>query len=131
MRKHSFWLDEEPIVLYDSDGRHTMNNLKSWYVDALGLAFAWTLISFITSSSIAIASFGDLINVAVLIVFVQFLFQADPPVYTSSYLRLSYGSLLLTGFAVIADLPSIVLVGLSGYVFSLSLVYLLRQIKGA
>jgi hypothetical protein len=108
-----------------------MNNLKAWYVDALGLAFAWTLISFITSSSIAIASFGDLINVAVLIVFVQFLFQADPPVYTGSYLRLSYGSLLLTGFAVIAELPELLLVFLSGYVFSLSLVYLLRQIKGA
>lgn len=108
-----------------------MNKLRCIYIEAIVLAAVWTVVSSFGNPLIVMSSYGDIISVAVLIVFIQFLFQAKPPVGTAMYLRLSYLSLLFAGFALVSNAPSIVNVFLSGYVFSLSMVYLVRQIKGA
>ncbi len=108
-----------------------MNKLKYWYIEAFVLAITWTVVSVLANQPFAITTYADVISATVLIVFIQFLFQASPPLGTANYLRLSYLSLLVAGFALVSAAPSVVLVFLSGYVFSLSVVYLLRQIQGA
>ena len=108
-----------------------MNKLKHWYIEAFVLAIAWTVVSVLTSQPVAMSTYADVISATVLIVFIQFLFQASPPPGTATYLRLSYLSLLAAGFALVSAAPSVVIVFLSGYVFSLSIVYVIRQIQGA
>lgn len=107
-----------------------MNKLQFWYVEALVLALIWTIAAGFGNPSIVMSSYGDIISVAVLIVFIQFLFQTSPPAGTANYLRLSYLSLLFVGFALVSGAPQVVVLFLSGYVFSLSIVYVLRQIQG-
>jgi hypothetical protein len=127
---HFFLIDEWVFLLYDLSRRTTMTKFKYWYVEALVLALLWLLASELGTTLIAVTSYADLLSVAVLIVFIQFLFQAKPPVGTANYLRLSYVALFLTAFAVVAGVSSWIIVVLSGYVFSLSIVYVMRQIKG-
>jgi hypothetical protein len=107
-----------------------MTKLKYWYLEAVGLALIWMFASQGATTLIAVTSFADLLSVAVLIVFIQFLFQAKPPVGTANYLRLSYVALLLTAFALVLGRSASIILFLSGYVFSLSIVYVIRQIKG-
>jgi hypothetical protein len=107
-----------------------MNKIKYWYIEALVLAVIWTVASGFGNPSIVMASYSDIISVAVLIVFIQFLFQTTPPAGTANYLRLSYLSLLFVGFALASGAPQVIILFLSGYVFSLSIVYVLRQIQG-
>jgi hypothetical protein len=107
-----------------------MTKFKYWYLEAVGLALIWMFASQGGTTLIAVSSFADLLSVAVLIVFIQFLFQAHPPIGTGNYLRLSYVALLLTAFALVFGLSASILLFLSGYVFSLSIVYVIRQIHG-
>jgi hypothetical protein len=107
-----------------------MSKVKYWYLEAVGLALLWVVAAQSATTLIAVSSFADLLSVAVLIVFIQFLFQAHPPVGTANYLRLSYGALLLTAFALVLGVSASILLFLSGYVFSLSIVYVIRQIHG-
>lgn len=108
-----------------------MNKLRYFYLEAVVLAVGWTIVAQTTNQQTAMSSYADIISVAVLVVFVQFLFQAQPPAGTANYLRFSYLSLLFAGFALVSQAPQFVILFLSGYVFSLTMVYLLRQIKGA
>ncbi len=79
-------------------------------------------------TSFAVQSFADLTNVFVLIVFIQFLYQKKPPFGYNRYLLLSYGSLLWIAMMIIFDGPLLLLLFASGFVFSLSIVFLIWSI---
>jgi len=105
-----------------------MKIIREYFIDALALTLLWTLGSLWMETSLVVQSFADLINVFVLIVFVQFLYQKNPPLGYERYLLLSYGSLLWIAMMIIFEGPLVLLLFGSGFVFSLSIVFLIWSI---
>jgi hypothetical protein len=105
-----------------------MKIIREYFIDALLLALLWTLGSLWMETSLVVQSFADLVNVFVLIVFVQFLYQKKPPFGYERYLLLSYGSLLWIAMMIIFEGPLVLLLFGSGFVFSLSIVFLIWSI---
>jgi hypothetical protein len=105
-----------------------MRIIREYYVDALALGLLWTFGSVLMNTHVHVGGFTDLINVFVLIVFVQFLYQGKQPPLYQRYLVLSYGSLLWLSLLLVFDGPMILVLFGSGYVFSLSVVFLLWSI---
>jgi len=105
-----------------------MKIIREYFIDALLLAFLWTLGSLSLETAFYIQSYGDLINTFVLVVFIQFLYQTKPPVGYQRYLVLSYTSLALVAFSLLFDASSVFMIFGSGLVFSLSFVFLLWSI---
>jgi hypothetical protein len=105
-----------------------MTILRRYFIDALILAILWTLGGVSLETSFYIQSYADLINVFVLVVFIQFLYQNKPPLGYQRYLVLSYTSLVYVAVSLLLDAPAVFIIFGSGLVFSLSIVFLLWSI---
>lgn len=105
-----------------------MRIIREYYVDALALGLLWTIGSVLMNTHVHVTGFSDLVSVFVLIVFVQFLYQGNQPALYQRYLLLSYGSLLWLALLLVFEGPMVLVLFGSGYVFSLSVVFLLWSI---
>jgi hypothetical protein len=98
---------------------------NQWFPEAALASVFWAVISINNNLPLQFSSYADILSGFVLVVFIQFLYQASPPENYRNYLWLAYGTLAVV-FVFFAE-PS-VNVGASGYLVFLSLSFIFRTL---
>jgi hypothetical protein len=122
-------LTKPVLAVYDVEEDTPMKWFFQYYIDALILSAVYTGTAMRQESPLAMQSYAELLSAVVMVVFVQFLFQATPPPGYRVYLRLAYGTLLLFSGVLVANGPLWGQVFLSGYLFFVTIIFLLRQLR--
>lgn len=96
-----------------------------WFLEAFTATVFWVVIATSTDLGLQFSSYADILSGFVLVVFIQFLYQANPPEHYTRYLLLAYSTLAVV--FVFFQIP-VVNVAASGYLVFLSLSFIFRSL---
>ncbi len=99
--------------------------INQWFPEAAFVSVFWAVIAINNNFPLQFSSYADILSGFVLIVFIQFLYQANPPENYRNYLWLAYSTLTVV-FVFFAE-PAINIAA-SGYVVFLSLSFIFRSL---
>ena len=98
---------------------------NQWFFEAALASVFWSVIAINNDLPLQFSSYADILSGFVLVVFIQFLYQANPPDDYNRYLILAYSTLAVV-FVFFAE-PSVNVVA-SGYLVFLSLSFIFRTL---
>lgn len=98
---------------------------NSWFLEAFTATVFWVVIATQNNLALQFSSYADILSGFVLVVFIQFLYQANPPETYTRYLGLAYGTLAVV--FVFFQIP-VVNLAASGYLVFLSLSFIFRTL---
>jgi membrane-associated HD superfamily phosphohydrolase len=98
---------------------------NQWFPEAALATVFWSVIAINNNLPLQFSSYADILSGFVLVVFIQFLYQANPPENYRSYLWLAYATLAVV-FVFFAEAS--VTIAASGYLVFLSLSFIFRTL---